>query len=257
MSYPGFLKRFIESCRPSSVAQAASFLDKDFLRLIVHGLYFVALVMCNYLAFRMCKVGDLVFGAGSIPYAVTFLLGNVICETEGAKQARRFCAAGSLSYLFVIVLELIGFGLRTLAGGRDHLLVIPGGEEAATYLNSLNAVYDTFVTPTRFKILFGSWASFTLCSLLNVAMFERLSEICEGKSLWLRATLSTFAAQTGDTLIFVCVSFSGTTTPHALLLVMVFGHLLVKWWLTFLALPLVMLLVLRLKPKWTDLQFGI
>lgn len=71
----------------------------------------------------------------------------------------------------------------------------------------------------------ASLGAFSVSQFLDVFLFHKLKESCNGKKKWLRNNLSTMTSQLVDTLIFITIAFYGVVDN---LPAMVLGQYVIK-----------------------------
>lgn len=215
------------------------FKSRTFRSIIVKGAFFITLAMSEILAPKICNVGSLDFNAGAIPYALTFLLVDIISETEGKKASRQLWLSGIFIYLLMGLLVFIAV---QLPGTENPILENPFDEMHGQKTElPLFKVFDLLFGKGVLRFVFAGLCSFTVAQYLDIWLFLLIKRVTHGRALWLRNNLSTFLSQTIDTLIFTGIAFWGLPIPEMFALVI--GQLVVKWIFAFLDTPLLYLAV--------------
>ena len=74
--------------------------------LLITGLFVMALVLSNVLAVKLVEINGRVFDAATLLFPLTYLIGDVLTEVYGYRQARQVIWVGFASSLVAIVVEL-------------------------------------------------------------------------------------------------------------------------------------------------------
>ena len=124
------------------------------------------------------------FALGTITFATTFLVSDIISENYGKEAAQRgillsFIAQGSFTIMMMIS------ALYNPAEGSENI------SDAVTLL----------FTPS-WRIYIASIFSFSASQYFDIAIFKALRDITNGKMLWFRTLLSTGLAGFIDNFIF-------------------------------------------------------
>jgi queuosine precursor transporter len=204
--------------------------DRTFRSTVIKGAFFVCLVMSNILGPKLSAMSFLWFNAGAIPYALTFMLLETVAETDGKPASRRLWLGGICSYVVVGVLVFIAVQLP------------PAPTENLETIAAYNALFSRVLI-----LVFGSLCSFTVAQYLDIWLFLLLKRVTRNRALWLRSNLSTFIAQTIDTVIFISIGFGipsmSLTFWSSELIPLVIGQLGMKWMFSLLYTPLLYLAV--------------
>jgi uncharacterized PurR-regulated membrane protein YhhQ (DUF165 family) len=222
------------------------FADRAFRSTVIKGAFFVCLAMSNILALKLCDVGFLEFNAGAIPYALTFMLVETVAETEDKLSARKLWLAGICTYLVVGLLVLLAVVLPA-AENREFQAIFT--EALKTDNHAFNETLKTAgVSYVRaFNELFwrgplvfitASFCSFAVAQYLDIWLFILIRRATAKKLLWLRSNLSTFIAQTVDTIIFITIAYLMLSSSWPDMQKHILGQLGVKWMFSLLYTPL-------------------
>lgn len=144
------------------------------------------------------------------PYALSFLMTDLISELFGEKAGRKSVMIGFAG----LVLSVMFFRIAIWAPPADGW----GGQEA--YVETLGL---------GLRLLAGGWLSYMVSQHLDVWLFHRIRKATSGKHLWLRNNGSTLFSQLVDTVIFITVAFYGVFP----ILPAIIGQYLVKLAIAF------------------------
>ncbi|MCE4612707.1 MAG: queuosine precursor transporter [Desulfurococcales archaeon] len=178
--------------------------DRELLVLSVFASVFGAVIVFANIAagVKLESVLGLVVPAGTIAYAITFIITDIVDELWGKKRAVYIVWGGLAAEL--AMLGLIGIDYRIPA-------IDPESQE----------LYKTVFSP-QYRIVLASIVAYLVAQHHDVWAFWKLRELTGGRLLWLRNNVSTMASQLIDTTIFVTIAFAGEY-PLAVLANMIFA----------------------------------
>ncbi|HQZ87950.1 MAG TPA: queuosine precursor transporter [Gammaproteobacteria bacterium] len=190
--------------------------------------YAVVLVLSNWFDLRLIKIFGLVANSGTPIFALTFFLANLITEIYGYKYARLAIWWGFSFNLFVFV-----YGqLVILMPSLDHYHT---------------EIFDTLLKANNRAIVAGLLGY--LCSEpLNSFVMAKLKIEFRGQFMGGRFLLSTLIASVADSVVFGFIAFYGIF-DQKVLISMIFGVMIVKMTIYFLALPFFLHFAKKLKQK--------
>jgi uncharacterized integral membrane protein (TIGR00697 family) len=165
--------------------------------LVITGLFVMALVVSNIIAVKLVGVWDRVFDAGTLLFPLTYLIGDVLTEVYGYRQAR--------------IVIWIGFLANLIAVGAIQIAIhLP----PADFWEENQAAYET-VLGTTWRLFLGSLAAYLVGEFSNSFILAKLKVATEGRWLWTRTISSTIVGQGLDSAIFSLIAFAGTGVPLA------------------------------------------
>jgi uncharacterized integral membrane protein (TIGR00697 family) len=125
---------------------------------------------------------------------VSYILGDILTEVYGYRQARRIIWSAFLANAFAV-----------------GVVVIAGELEPAPFWEDQES-YDAILGQT-WRIVAASFVAFLAGEFANSIVLARLKVATEGRFLWLRTNSSTLVGQGLDTVLFVTIAFSGRGIP--------------------------------------------
>ncbi|MCL2280294.1 queuosine precursor transporter [Candidatus Saccharibacteria bacterium] len=167
-------------------------MNKKLLYTIVVALSVTVLIVSNLASTKLFDFfgTGLVWDGGAIIFPLSYILGDVITEIYGFKQAKRIIiTAFAMNLLMVLVLLIV----QILPPG-------PGWENQAAYEATLGFVP---------RLVAGSLIAYVVGQILNAFTFAKIKIATKGRKLWLRALGSSLAGDLLDTVIFVTIAFLG------------------------------------------------
>lgn len=154
----------------------------------LHGLYaynIVATILANIQVLKIAKFGlsPEPVALGTITFATIFLVSDIITEHYGKEAAQRSVWLSFSAQLIVMVLMILTLG---------H----------APEINDINhCAMETLFLPAP-RLVVASLTSFVISLLLEIWIFQALSNITHAKHLWLRTSVSTIFAALIDNILF-------------------------------------------------------
>lgn len=184
----------------------------DLVFLYLSGLFFASLIIANSFAFKLFDiqiplVGNLTLVLGILPYPITFLCTDLICELYGKKRAQHIVIAGFvLSLYFLFFIEL----------GR----IIP---QSAIQDPVVQEHYlGVFGQSTR--AILGSMVAYLLAQSIDVRLFHFFKRLTKGRHKWLRNNGSTLISQMVDTVTVTTILFYDKHALDVLITLVLTGY---------------------------------
>ena len=175
--------------------------------ILLNSVFMIGLVMSNLFGGKIISVLGFTVAGAIITYPLTFLSTDIIGEIWGKQEANDCVKIG-------IIVQLIFLALGYLS------LAIPPQEASESLQQSLTVVLNQGL-----RMTLASLGAFSVSQFLDVFLFHKLKESCNGKKKWLRNNLSTMTSQLVDTLIFITIAFYGVVDN---LPAMVLGQYVIK-----------------------------
>lgn len=175
--------------------------------ILLNSIFMIGLVMSNLFGGKIISVLGFTVAGAIITYPLTFLSTDIIGEIWGKQEANDCVKIG-------IIVQLIFLTLGYLS------LAIPPQEASKSLQQSLTVILNQGL-----RMTLASLGAFSVSQFLDVFLFHKLKESCNGKKKWLRNNLSTMTSQLVDTLIFITIAFYGVVDN---LPAMVLGQYVIK-----------------------------
>ena len=186
--------------------------------LAVVALFIATLIASNIIAVKLIEVWGQVLPAAIVIFPLSYIIGDVLTEVYGYRQARRAIWLGFMSNLVVVV-----------------AIVIAGALPAAGFWKNQEA-FDLILGQTP-RILAASFAAYLVGEFANAYVLAKLKIVTEGRMLWLRTIGSTLIGQGLDSAIFITIAFAGVM-PGGVLAELIVVQWLVKSAYEAVATPL-------------------
>ncbi len=194
---------------------------------VVVALFVTCLIAANITAVKLISVSGFVLPAAIVIFPVSYILGDILTEVYGYRQARRVIWLGFLCNLVVVMVIWLGQVLPS-AGFWDG---------QAAYERILGFVP---------RILAASFLAYLIGEFANAFVLAKMKIATRGRWLWSRTIGSTVVGQGLDSLVFITLAFLGTL-PTSALLGLIVTHWVVKSAYEALATPITYLVVNHLK----------
>lgn len=196
---------------------------------VVAALFVTCLITSNIIVVKQISIGGIVLPAAVIIIPLGYIVGDVLTEVYGYRQARRVIWLGFLCNLIAVTAIWIG-------------KVLP----PAPIFEAQNA-YDRILGSTP-RFLLASFVAYLAGEFTNSVVLAKMKIMTKGRWLWTRTIGSTLVGQGIDTLVFLTIAFLGVL-PLSVLGIMMFFHWLVKCVYEAVATPLTYVVVGYLKRK--------
>lgn len=164
-----------------------------------HSTWFVAttavfvtcLITANIIAVKLVSFAGFILPAAVIIFPVSYIVGDVLTEVYGYRQARRVIWLGFCCNLIAVAAIWIG-GLLPAAGFWDA-----------------QPAYDRILGFTP-RLLAASFAAYLVGEFTNAYVLARMKIATGGRWLWTRTIGSTLVGQGLDSAVFIVLAFAGT-----------------------------------------------
>ncbi len=160
-------------------------------------LFVTCLIAANITAVKLISLYGLLLPAAIVIFPVSYILGDVLTEVYGFRQARRVIWLGFLCNLIVVAAIWIG-------------LVLP----AASFWDGQEA-YERILGAAP-RILAASFLAYLVGEFANAFVLAKMKIATEGRYLWARTIGSTLVGQGLDSLVFITLAFAGVIPLGAL-----------------------------------------
>ncbi|MBQ7878183.1 MAG: queuosine precursor transporter [Bacteroidaceae bacterium] len=175
----------------------------DMPLVVITALFVTCYLVSNIMAVKVIGFfGLFYFDAGTITFPFAYMLGDVLTEIWGYRNARKVIWITFVCNLLMVFCTQVGVWL-------------PSPDYLDTASQSYNSIFN--YVP---RIVVASLTGFLLGELSNAWFMERIKMVTRGRFLWLRTIGSSIIGYLLDTVPFVLIAFLGTLTTRDLLLMM-------------------------------------
>jgi uncharacterized integral membrane protein (TIGR00697 family) len=188
---------------------------REYVFILLTGLFVGTLCALNLIG--ISRFADLSFSIGSwnipmaitigmIPYPLTFICSDLICEFYGRKRASIVICVGFIVNIWLLLMVWLG-GWVPPHVPLDSASQLPAITHPDYPFYKIRMLYMGSVVSSMLAYIFSQ--------LLDVYLFQFWKNMTKGKHLWLRTNGSTLVSQLLDSIIVTCVMYYLTgALPH-------------------------------------------
>ncbi len=158
--------------------------------MVVTALFVTCLITANIIAVKLVVIFGHVLPAAIVIFPVSYIIGDILTEVYGYRQARAVIWLGFLCNLVAVAAIWVG-GFMTPAS-------FWGGQEA----------YDSILGYTP-RLLMASFAAYLVGEFANSTILAKMKIWTQGRWLWSRTISSTIVGQGLDSAVFITLAFAG------------------------------------------------
>ena len=164
----------------------------------IAALFVTCLITANITAVKLVNLFGYVLPAGILIFPLSYIIGDVLTEVYGYRQARRVIWLGFFCNLIAVVAIWMA-------------QVLP----AASFWDAQSA-YERILGYTP-RLLLASFLAYLVGEFANAFVLAKMKIATRGRWLWLRTIGSTLVGQGLDSLVFIALAFAGTIPLTALI----------------------------------------
>ncbi len=198
--------------------------------LVLAAFFICAMTLLNVVGItRFIQLGPMSLAVGVLPYPLTFLCTDLICELYGRTRANFVVTLGLVLNLFIISFLYLGSHMPSVSSEAvppwqviqlAESISLPSGRVAEQSVELFELIYQC-----TSGAVFASMMAYLAAQYTDVRLFHFWKRLTKGKHLWLRNNLSTLLSQAVDSMMVVgitfgAVFFSGEMALRTLLLLM-------------------------------------
>lgn len=198
--------------------------------LVLAGIFICAMTMLNILGItRFIQLGPMQLAVGVLPYPITFLCTDLICELYGRARANFMVTLGLGLNFFILGFIYLGnlappAGPEALPPWQLMILAEPVTLPDGTVVENQVELYSLIYATTSGAV-FASMIAYIAAQYCDVQLFHFWKWVTKGKYLWVRNNFSTMISQLVDSFMVVLVTFgatylAGNMTANALVTLM-------------------------------------
>jgi uncharacterized integral membrane protein (TIGR00697 family) len=196
---------------------------------VIVAVFVSCLITANITAVKLLDLFGLILPAAILIFPISYIIGDVLTEVYGYRQARRVIWLGFVCNFIAVVAIWLG----------QRLPAAPIWDGQAAYERILG------YSP---RLLFASFLAYLFGEFANSYVLAKMKIATRGRWLWSRTIGSTLVGQGLDSLVFITLAFVGTI-PLKVLATAVITQWLVKSIYEAAVTPLTYLVVNFLKRK--------
>jgi uncharacterized integral membrane protein (TIGR00697 family) len=159
--------------------------------------FVTCLITANIIAVKLISVAGWILPAAVIIFPVSYIVGDILTEVYGYRQARRVIWLGFFCNLIAVAAIWLG-GRLPAAGFWDA-----------------QPAYDRILGYTP-RLLAASFAAYLAGEFANAYILAKMKIATQGRWLWTRTIGSTLVGQGLDSAVFITLAFAGTIPVPAM-----------------------------------------
>jgi uncharacterized integral membrane protein (TIGR00697 family) len=172
---------------------------------MIVALFITCLITANIIAVKLISLYGFILPAAILIFPLSYIIGDVLTEVYGYRQARRVIWLGFFCNFITVVAILIGQMLPS-----------------ASFWDG-QASYERILGYAP-RLLFASFLAYLVGEFSNAFVLAKIKIATKGRWLWLRTIGSTLIGQGLDSAIFITLAFVGTIPLNAL-----FSAVVIQW----------------------------
>lgn len=185
---------------------------RDRVFLVLAGIFICAMTMLNILGIsRFIQLGPMQLAIGVLPYPITFLCTDLICELYGKARANFMVTVGLGLNFFIIAFIYLGnlapsVGPEAMPPWQSLQLAEPVGLPNGSIVENQVELFQLIYATTSGAV-FASMMAYIAAQYCDVQLFHFFKRLTAGKHLWLRNNFSTIISQLVDSFMVIVVTF--------------------------------------------------
>ena len=172
---------------------------------MIVALFITCLITANIIAVKLISLYGFILPAAILIFPLSYIIGDVLTEVYGYRQARRVIWLGFVCNFITVVAIWIGQMLPS-----------------ASFWDG-QASYERILGSAP-RLLFASFLAYLVGEFSNAFVLAKLKIATKGRWLWLRTIGSTLIGQGLDSALFITLAFVGTIPLNAL-----FAAVVIQW----------------------------
>ncbi len=183
--------------------------------LVLAGIFICAMTMLNILGItRFIELGPMQLAVGVLPYPITFLCTDLICELYGKRRANFMVTLGLGLNFFILAFVYLGnlapsVGPEAMPPWQMMQLAEPVALPNGTVVEQQVELYKLIYATTSGAV-FASMMAYIAAQYCDVQLFHFWKRVTKGKYLWVRNNFSTMISQLVDSFMVILVTFGAT-----------------------------------------------
>lgn len=180
--------------------------------LVLAGTFLCAMTLLNVIGItRFVQIGPMALAVGVLPYPLTFLCTDLVCELYGRARANFLVSVGlGLNFLILFVLFL-GNSIPSVPTTSmppwqviqlAAPVALPNGDVVQDSIGLYQLIYAT-----TSGAVFASMLAYVAAQYCDVQLFHFWKRVTKGRYLWVRNNFSTLMSQMVDSVMVVSVTF--------------------------------------------------
>jgi len=180
--------------------------------LVLAGFFLCSMTLLNVIGItRFVQLGPMALAVGVLPYPLTFLCTDLICELYGKSRANFLVSVGLVLNIFIVLVLLLGNSIPSVPAEQmppwqilqlAAPVALPNGEIVEQSIGLYQLIYAT-----TSGAVFASMLAYVAAQYCDVQLFHFWKRVTRGKHLWIRNNFSTLLSQLVDSITVIAVTF--------------------------------------------------
>jgi uncharacterized PurR-regulated membrane protein YhhQ (DUF165 family) len=180
--------------------------------LVLAGTFLCAMTLLNVIGItRFIQLGPMALAVGVLPYPLTFLCTDLICELYGKARANFLVSVGLGLNFFILAVMFLGDAIPAVPSESmppwqilqlAEPVALPNGDIVENSIGLYQLIYAT-----TSGAVFASMLAYIAAQYCDVQLFHFLKRLTKGKHLWIRNNFSTLLSQMVDSVMVITVTF--------------------------------------------------
>lgn len=180
--------------------------------LVLAGIFLCAMTLLNVIGItRFVQLGPMAVAVGVLPYPLTFLCTDLICELYGKARANFLVTVGLGLNIFILLVLMLGNAVPSVSAETmppwqilqlAAPVALPNGQVIENSVGLYQLIYATTT-----GAVFASMLAYIAAQYCDVQLFHFWKRVTRGKHLWVRNNFSTLMSQMVDSVVVVSVTF--------------------------------------------------
>lgn len=198
--------------------------------LVLAAFFICSMTLLNVVGItRFIQLGPMQLAIGVLPYPLTFLCTDLICELYGRARANFVVTVGLVLNAFILGFMWLGSHIPAVPENSmppwqviqlAESISLPSGAVVSDQIELFQLLYQCTA-----GAVFASMMAYTAAQYADVRLFHFWKRLTHGKHLWLRNNFSTLVSQGIDSIMVIGITFgaiflAGQLSFKALLILM-------------------------------------
>lgn len=180
--------------------------------IVLAGTFLCAMTLLNVIGItRFVQFGPMALAVGVLPYPLTFLCTDLICELYGKARANFLVTVGLGLNLLILFILFLGNSMPSVPAEAmppwqviqlAAPVALPNGDIVESSIGLYQLIYAT-----TSGAVFASMLAYIAAQYCDVQLFHFWKRVTRGKHLWIRNNFSTLMSQMVDSVMVVSVTF--------------------------------------------------
>lgn len=179
---------------------------------VLAAFFICAMTLLNVVGItRFIQLGPMQLAIGVLPYPITFLCTDLICELYGRARANFVVSVGLALNFFILGFMWLGSQIPSVTGSAippwqiiqlSEAVSLPSGATVEGQIELFQLIYECTA-----GAVFASMMAYIAAQYADVRLFHFWKKLTNGKHLWLRNNFSTLISQCVDSIMVISITF--------------------------------------------------